>query len=34
MKEKYINKIIEKLNECDDLALLDLVLRILGENIE
>lgn len=34
MKEKYINKIIEKINECADLALLDLILRILGEDIE
>lgn len=32
-KEEYIQKIIEILRECDDLDLLDLVLRITGKSV-
>lgn len=29
MKEEYIERIIEKLNKCTDIMLLDLILQIL-----
>lgn len=29
MKEEYIERIIEKLNKCNDIMLLDLILQIL-----
>lgn len=32
-KEAYIQKITEKLNECNDIPLLDLILRLLIKSI-
>lgn len=29
MKEEYIKQIIELLNQCDDIALIDLILQLL-----
>ena len=33
MKEQYINQIIEKMKECNDLSLLDLILKLLEKSI-
>lgn len=33
MKEKYIEQIIAKLRKCEDLALLDLILKLLNKSI-
>lgn len=32
-KEEYIQKIIEKLNECNDIPLIDLIYRLLCKSI-
>lgn len=32
MKQEYIEKIIQKLQECEDIALLDLVYQILEKS--
>jgi hypothetical protein len=32
-KGEYIERINEKLNECDDMSLLDLILKILCKSI-
>lgn len=32
MKEEYIKKIVEILQKCDDLSLLDLILQILQKS--
>lgn len=32
MKQEYIEKIIQKLQECEDIALLDLILKILEKS--
>lgn len=34
MKEKYISRIIELLNECDDISLLDLILALLQKSVQ
>ena len=31
MKEKYLAEINEKLNQCQDIALLDLILKLLAK---
>lgn len=33
MKENYVRRIIELLNKCDDLSLLDLILKMLKEGV-
>lgn len=33
-KEEYILQITELMNACDDIALLDLVLRILDKSVQ
>lgn len=32
-KEEYICKIVELLNECNDLTLLDLIYRLLSKSV-
>lgn len=32
-KEAYIQKIVEKLNECNDIPLLDLIFRLLHKSV-
>ena len=32
MKEAYIEKIVEYLNQCDDIPLLDLILKLLQKS--
>lgn len=32
-KEQYIQKILELLNECNDIPLLDLIFKLLGKSI-
>lgn len=34
MKDAYVKQIIEQLHECNDLALLDLISRILNKSIQ
>lgn len=34
MKEDYVRQIIELLNKCNDLSLLDLVLKILQKTLQ
>ena len=34
MREDYIKEIIEKLNACDDLSILDLVSQLLDTSIQ
>jgi len=33
MKEDYVRQIIELINKCDDLSLLDLILKILQKSL-
>lgn len=33
MKEEYIKKINEFMNKCDDIGLLDLILRLLQKSV-
>ena len=33
MKETYVHQIIELLENCEDIALLDLILQILGKSV-
>lgn len=32
-KEMYIQKIIDLLNECNDIPLIDLIFRLLGKSV-
>lgn len=32
MKEQYIQQIVELLRQCDDVSLLDLILKLLQKN--
>lgn len=32
-KEQYIQKILELLNECNDIPLLDLIFKLLGKSV-
>jgi len=34
MKEKYVEEINEKLNQCGDISLLDLILKLLAKSGE
>lgn len=34
MKDNYISQIMDRLKQCNDLALLDLILNLLDESIE
>lgn len=33
MKQKYIDEIIKKLNKCNDISLLDLILKVLNKSL-